>query len=764
MSVYDFLEKKLGSQSVSQQLSLKDVSVYIDSGCLAWVILDMKDRPVNVLNTEMTPQFNQIWEFLERGIAAKTIKCIILASGKKDTFLAGADILPFYATSSAQEFENTTKQAQQGFERLSALKVPTIAAINGTTLGGGLELILACTYRVVADNKKIQLGLPEVKLGLIPGAGGTIRLPALVGLQQSLQIILQGGSVRPAKAKTIGLVDKVIPSEDRLPNEFRFFSSVRLFAGQVVDGKTVRPVVDRFKTGSIQDRILDGTSIGRHIVATMAVKNLDKLTKGKYPAPYQALDSVMNSFNVPHKQALDYEAKNFGRCGASPESKALMGLYFLTEDAKKIKARTNNATPMKISQIGVIGAGVMGAQIAQICAAKKMKIYMRDIKPEFVQKGLQHVEETFMEKVKRKRMTKEVAASYIKLVQGGTDIAPFAQCQILIEAAVEQMALKKKILAECEKNCPAGTIFATNTSSLSITELQASAQRPQDVVGLHFFNPVQKMPLVEVIKGKQTSDAAAATAYKLALDLGKVPIICGDCPGFVVNRILGIYMNEAGILAMEGQKLPHVDYALLDFGMPMGPFRLMDEVGLDVAAHVGPILEKGLGARYKQIPEFAKILNENPTQLGKKTGQGFFVYENGKQKGLNPIVLDQLTKVAAKGKPALSLSEIQDRCVLIMLNEAAYILSEGIVSRPEDLDLALIMGTGFAPFTGGIFNYADQRGIKNCVARLASLEKLLGFRFAPHPLLVKMAEKNERFFPKRPQNLTRIPSNPRSKL
>ena len=742
-------------------LKLNDISLYSDGSQIYWIVLNLLDRPVNVLNPALTSQFKSIIDYLENGIKNNQIKVIIFTSGKKESFLAGADVTAIYPIVDSKVLKDLALLGQEGFNRLEALNVPTIAAINGTCLGGGLELALSCTYRLCADHKKVELGLPEVKLGLIPGASGTVRLPRLIGLQNALQIILPGGSVKPKKAKAIGLVDKVLPYTDRYIDENIFYSSVREFAISKIG---TSPKRNYHRTESYQDWFLNSTTLGNYVVSSTAVKNLDNMSKGKYPASYQALDSVINSLNTDMKNALVYEATNFGKCGASPESKALTSLFFMIEDSKKVKGKIN-ADPKRVKKVGVIGAGVMGAQIAQICASKKLNVYMRDIKDDLVTKGLKFVADIYQSKVDKKRMTPEIAAQFTSLVKGGVDIKPFKECEVLIEAAVEQMALKKKILAECEATCGDNTIFATNTSSLSINELAESAKRPQTVVGLHFFNPVSKMPLVEVIRGKKTSDEAVATAYQLALDLGKVPVVCGDCPGFVVNRILGIYMNEAGIIVMEGQDFTHVDSSLLRFGMPMGPMRLMDEVGLDVAGHVGPILEQGLGVRYKQIPQFAKILKENAKYLGKKTGSGFYHYDaKGKQLGVNSAIKDQIIAVQKKGKSALPLSEISDRCVLIMLNEAAYILSEGIVSRPEDLDLAMVMGTGFAPFTGGLLNYADSRGIKKCVDKLLELEKKYGFRFKPHPLLVKMASNNEFFFPNRPRGMVKISSNPRSKL
>ena len=795
----------LSTLSLPPPLLFSSFSLYSD-GPIAWIILHLKNQSVNVFHSLLAQELDGIMDILEQGIGKQErkgknqtekmesgkgvekekekekksneekenemaewkrkfpmkIQVVVVCSGKVESFVAGADITEMAGMVDAKKLEALAKEGQRVMQRIAALRVPTIAAINGACLGGGLELALACSYRVAGSNRKVELGLPEVKLGLIPGSTGTVKLAKLVGLQNALQIILPGGSVKPNKALRIGLVDRVFADTDAFPGEHLFYRQVREFAISKI-GTSVERNFGNPKE-SYQDYFLNRTSLGNYLVASTAANNLDKLTKGKYPAPYQALDSVIHSLSTDLKSAYAYEAAAFGRCGASPESKALISLFFMIEEAKKVKGKVSGQ-PIPLKKVGVIGAGVMGAQIAQICASKKFDVYLRDIKEDLVQNGLKFIASIYQAKVAKKKMTQDVANSFIQRVKGGTHIKPFSECQILIEAAVEQMSLKKKILEECESTTPSNTIFATNTSSLSITELALSAKRPQNVVGLHFFNPVSKMPLVEVIRGKETSAEAVATAYQLALDLGKFPVICGDCPGFVVNRILGIYMNEAGIIVMEGQDFRHVDGALLKFGMPMGPMRLMDEVGLDVAGHVGPILEDGLGARYKQIPQFAKILKENPKHLGKKTSSGFYIYDaKGKQSGVNEFIARQIDSAQKKRQATLSATEIADRCILIMLNEAAYILSEGIVAHPEELDLAMVMGTGFAPFTGGLLNYADNRGIKKCVDRLVEFEKKYGFRFKPHPLLIKMATNNERFFPNRPQGMTKIALNPRSRL
>lgn len=335
-------------------------------------------------------------------------------------------------------------------------------------------------------------------------------------------------------------------------------------------------------------------------------------------------------------------------------------------------------------------------------------------------------------------------------VQGGIDDNGFKDCQLIVEAAIERMDLKKRILQDCEKVTSESCIFATNTSSLSITELATASSRPQNIVGMHFFNPVHKMPLIEVIRSNQTSNAAVATIYQLALRLGKVPVICADGPGFIVNRILGIYMAEAGRMLFEGGDITHIDRDIVSFGLPMGPFRLMDEVGLDVAFHVGPVLEKGLGERFAQPQAFARMVNAG--LLGKKAGKGFYKYQNGKSVGVEPS-LENLMGSLKKTSVGAGLSDVDivDRCILLMVNEAAYILQDLIAESPSDIDLAMIMGTGFAPFRGGLLAYADDRGLKQIVSRLEYFAKTLGPRFTPSPLLVKKAENNERFFPNRIQ-------------
>ncbi|GAB5353798.1 hypothetical protein AAMO2058_000064900 [Amorphochlora amoebiformis] len=761
MSLYAYLD----SVSAKEILKLEDVTVYTVAN-ICYVVFNMRDRSVNVVNMKLFPQFQKVLKLVQEMISRRSVGVVVFSSGKKDTFIAGADIDMLYPTTKASEIESMAKTGQEGFRVIETLGVPTIAAINGPALGAGCELALACTYRVCADHKKVQIGLPEVKLGLLPGGGGTSRLAKIIGLQEALKIILPGGAAKPKKALKIGLVDAVLPGIDDFEGQNLFWHYVTEWAEKKLYGNPGRAYKPNKTWG---DYFLNSTMLGNYIVGRQAAQGLDKMARGKYPGPYFALDAAINSIGRNQTDADDYEAKGFGTLGNSSQSKALISLFKMMESSKKFEEKCGGASGISPKKVGIVGAGVMGSQIAVLCAKKGLQVYMRDIKQSVVDKGLKLVRDTFEKRVSRKRMTPKEAKKKINLVQGGVTVDSFRDCDLIIEAAVELMGLKKKIFKQLEKVCSPTCVLATNTSSLSITELASVLENPDRCVGIHFFNPVGKMPLVEVIRCEATSPNSIATGYRFALQLGKVPVVCNDCPGFVVNRILGIYMGEAVKLAIEGCALPSVDAALLDFGMPMGPFRLMDEVGLDVAAHVAPVLEKGLGERYASDPRYLALVKKNTRYLGKKTGSGFYHYNSkGKQGGLNQPFVSQLQKLIKKTRGNVSARAMADRCVMVMLNEACMILDEKMVDSPADLDLAMVMGTGFAPFSGGLLSYADFRGIDKCVERMRFLAKKCGKRFAPHSMLERMARDGLRFFPDRPDprqtRLIKSRECPRSRL
>lgn len=561
MSIDNYLKTLLGVEII---LQTDDSTVYLE-GFTAWIVMNLKNRPVNVLSPQLSQQTIETLNKLDMLISQDRVRAVVFCSGKRDSFIAGADIDILYPITDQQTIYNMSRSGHAVFNRIETLRVPTFAAINGAAMGGGLELCLSCDYRLIADNNKAQIGLPEVKLGLLPGAGGTQRLPRLIGSQQSLPLILAGSQIKPQKALKLKIVDAVYPSQDISPDQHIFYINVRQFVNRHIGKK---PKLRVYQPKTLQDKLLENTSLGNYIVASQAGKGLDKQAKGQYPASYYALDSAIHGKKVGfNDNGFDYEGRNFSVLGSSPEHKALTSLYYMFENSKKVSLHVKQGKPIKVTHCGVIGAGVMGWQIAALCANKKINVYMRDIKQEIVDKGKQSIKDTLQKRVDKRRLTVDKVNNIFNHVQGGTSLEPLKQCNLIIEAAVEQMNLKKKIVAELENILPENTIIGTNTSSLSINELAESSKRPHNIVGIHFFNPVNKMPLVEIIKSKYTSDDTVATAYNYALSLGKIPVICNDCPGFIVNRILGIYMNEAGHIAMQGVDIQTIDQALLDFGM-----------------------------------------------------------------------------------------------------------------------------------------------------------------------------------------------------
>jgi 3-hydroxyacyl-CoA dehydrogenase/enoyl-CoA hydratase/3-hydroxybutyryl-CoA epimerase len=481
------------------------------------------------MNVSILDQFAKMLPIIEKAVNDKLIKVLIVASGKSLAFIAGADVDLLFPITDPKVIHKLAQEGQTMMNRIEDLPIPIVAAINGAALGGGLELALVCSHRVALNHPAVKLGLPEVMLGLLPGAGGTVRLPRVVGLQKALPLILGGGSLRPGKAKALKLIDEVFEGPQY------FYPQVRSYAiGLIGASRRPSPTPDY----SWQDWMLETNPLGRTMIQREAVKNLDSKTKGKYPAPYVALSSVLESWGQPRNPALAVEARSFTKLAVTPESKSLMSLFYMMERTKKLTNffKVDAKSIPKVTKIGVIGAGLMGAQIALLLAKKNYKIYMRDIKSEIVEKGMQYIRSTFEPALAKKKITQEKVNLIVSRISGGTSVDGFKDCQLVIEAAVEIMDLKKKILKEIEGVVPPTTIFATNTSSLSIIELSKSSARPANVVGMHFFNPVNLMPLVEVIKGPRTSDTTAAMVYGVALKLGKIPIVCNDGPGFIVNR------------------------------------------------------------------------------------------------------------------------------------------------------------------------------------------------------------------------------------
>jgi 3-hydroxyacyl-CoA dehydrogenase/enoyl-CoA hydratase/3-hydroxybutyryl-CoA epimerase len=703
----------------------------IDEHGIGWVVLDDPERKMNVLTEPIMRRLSELTEEVNRLAAAGQIRAVVFVSGKPGSFVAGADVDAIAQIHDAAKAETAIRLGQAIFMDVEHITVPTIAAIDGICLGGGTELSLSCRHRVASDSPKTRIGLPEVQLGIIPAWGGTTRLPRLVGLQNALPILLTGEPVSASKAKRIGLVDEVLPAQG-------FRERVRDFVRGVIGGATPR----RAKRGILQ-RVLEDTPPGRRIVLATARKQVRAKTGGSYPAPLALIDVLEKGLGGSVESSLRLEAAAAGELVASDVSKSLIHVFHLREHAKKETGAGAGVAGRPVERVVVLGAGVMGGGIAQLLAYKGIRARMKDVRHEAIAGGLQHARSLFDEAVERRKMLRREADQAMELISGGIEYHGIGDADLVIEAVVEKMEVKRTVLKEVEQRARPDCVLATNTSSLSVDGMAEALERPQQLVGMHFFNPVHRMPLVEVIRGAKSSDEAVATVYKLALDLGKVPVVTTDAPGFVVNRILGPYLNEAGWLLADGANIEQIDDAAKSFGMPMGPVRLLDEVGLDVGRHAGSTLYNAFGERMLPSPALQALAGTD--RLGKKNGKGFYKYEGGRDKGVDETVYADL-KLTRRVRDRPDDDEIRMRLVLAMVNEAARVLSDRVVKRAGELDLAMIMGTGFPPFTGGLLRFADTMGLEAIVAYLDDLTNRAGARFEPAPILRELVEKNKTFY------------------
>jgi len=698
----------------------------VDPDGIAWVTFADPGRSMNVLDEGVMTRLTRHVESL--AARAAEVRAVVFWSGKADSFMAGADIEAIGDLESPQEAEEKSRLGQQIYASIERLPMPTICAVHGICLGGGVELALACTHRIASTHDKTKFGLPEVQLGLLPGWGGTTRLPRLVGLQAALDMILTGKHIRASRARRIGLVTRTYPAEG-------FRESARRFALETL---TMPAGASRPKP-SFRDRLLEGNPLGRRLVFRTARATVMKQTGGNYPAPLRILEVLEDTFPGPLGPAFEREAHAFGELAATAVHRHLLHLYHLREGAKKLPGVEAEARP--VERLGVLGAGVMGGGVAQLAAARDLEVRMRDIRDEAVTGGLAHARSLFQKRVKRRRMSQEEADRKMELIVGGLDLHLVANTDLLVEAVVERMDVKRQVLAEVESVMRPDAVITTNTSSLSVEEMAGALERPERFCGLHFFNPVDRMPLLEIIRSSRTSDETLATAHALALRLGKVPVVCGDGPGFLVNRILGPYLNEAGHLLSECVPIEDIDRVAVDFGMPMGPIRLLDEVGIDIARHAGETLHQAFGERMTPSPVLERLGDSE--RLGKKTGFGFYRYEKGREAGVDETVYAELGITPSS---PLEAAEIRRRLVLVMVNEAARILEEGIVASAGEVDLGMIMGTGFPPFRGGLLRFADEQHPRTLLERLRDLEARHGARFEPAPALVRAARENRLFY------------------
>jgi 3-hydroxyacyl-CoA dehydrogenase/enoyl-CoA hydratase/3-hydroxybutyryl-CoA epimerase len=705
------------------------LSLKMEGDGVAWLVFDRPDSRVNLLTSGVMDRLDALIGELEAYARTGEVRAVVVRSGKPG-FIAGADVRAIEAVTDAAVAEAAARDGQKVFRRLELLPIPTVAAVDGLCLGGGTELILACGHRLASDRGETKIGLPEVRLGFIPGWGGTTRLPRLIGLKEALPLILTGRNVDPRKAQRIGLIDEAVPA----PVLYQRAAELALTVAE--RGPSSR------RPKRLPDRLLNDTLPGRRIVLSRARATVLKETRGHYPAPLKAIETIGRSIGAPLDEAFANEARAVGELVATPVSKNLIHVFHLMEGAKK--GAPAGGAAREVERVGVVGAGVMGGGIAQLLAARSIAVRLKDIRPDAIKHGLAHARRVFDRAVEKRRLPRHDAEHAMNLIAPTLDYSGFGNLQLVIEAVVERMDVKKSVLAEAEARVQEGCVLTTNTSSLSVSAMQGGLARPADFCGMHFFNPVERMPLVEVIRGAATSDDAVATVFQLALRLGKTPIVVNDGPGFLVNRILAPYLNEAGYLLSEGASIEEVDRALLDFGMPMGPLRLLDEVGLDVARHAAAVMYGAFGERMMASPALDALGGTG--LLGRKGGRGFYGYEGGDQKDVNDEIYGLLGNAVPAERVSVAAEEIQQRCVLAMVNEAARVLEDGVVTSAGDVDLGMITGTGFPPFRGGLLRWADDLGAYAVLDRLEELESAVGVRFAPAPSIRENAANGRGFY------------------
>lgn len=698
---------------------------------IAILTMDVPGESMNTLRSEFGPEISEV---LAEVNADNSIKGLVLASGKKDCFVAGADISMLDACTSAADAKALSQQGHVVFNELEALNIPVVAAIDGVCLGGGLELALACHQRICSDSKKTMMGVPEVQLGLLPGGGGTQRLPRQVGITTALDMMLTGKQIRPKQALKMGLVDDVVPGSILLA------SAVEL----ALKGKRSSKKVKK----SLVNQLLEGTPVGRNIIFDQASKQVQKKTQGNYPAPAKIIDCVRQGMAKGMAKGLEVEASHFSELVMSPESASLRSIFFATTEMKK-ETGAGDVTPRKVRKAMVLGGGLMGGGIASVTTTKaKIPARVKDISEQGLSNALSYAYKLLDKGVKRRHMTPAVRDNIMSLMTTTTEYKGIKDADIVVEAVFEDLNLKHQMVKDVERECGEDTIFASNTSSLPISQIAEAAARPENVIGLHYFSPVEKMPLVEVIAHSKTSPETIATTVAFARKQGKTPIVVQDGAGFYVNRILALYMNEAAQLLLEGQSVEHLDNALVKFGFPVGPMTLLDEVGIDVGAKISPILEAELGERFKAPAAFDKLLNDD--RKGRKNNKGFYQYGSTANKKFKKKAkqVDESVYQVLGLTPGVNadIAEIAQRCVVQMLNEAVRCLEEGIIASPRDGDIGAIFGIGFPPFLGGPFHYIDALGAGTLVEKLESYQSRFGDRFAPCEKLKAMAESDERFF------------------
>lgn len=692
---------------------------------LAWVRLDQPGRPVNVLSSGLIEAFDRVLGELEQSAA----EAAIIISDKPGVWIAGADIEEFGRLQTAADGEQLSRTGHELLARLERLPIPVVAAIDGVALGGGLEVALACTYRIATDSPRTRLGLPEVQLGILPGAGGTQRLPRLVGLRAALDLMLTGRQLDARRARRIGLVDEMVPA-----------AALERIAAEVARGLVSGRKQARAGRSRGSPQWMENLPGMRAVIMRKAREGVMEKTRGLYPAPLRILDVVEAGLDQPLDRALPLEARAFGELSVTPESRSLAHVFLASTAAKNDPQLPGDPQAREVKRVAVVGAGFMGAGIAVVSAENDVRVRLKDVTPEAAARGHATAVSSLTRRARKRRRPKHEIIALSDRIEATTEYTGFGNSDLVVEAVFEDIDLKHRVLREIEAASAPDVVLGSNTSTIPIATLAEGVERPANVIGLHFFSPVEKMPLLEIIVTPQTDPVVAATSHRWAKRIGKTPVIVNDGPGFYVNRILGPYMNEAALLLQEGVAIEAIDEAMVGWGFPVGPITLFDEVGLDVALKSGKILQEAFGERMQPNEVVPRLVDDG--RLGRKNGRGFYRYGEGKKGGPDASVYaligdPQRRKIAAE--------QIQDRLALGMINEAVRCLEDGVLRSARDGDVGAVMGIGFPPFRGGPFWYIDQLGASEVVRRLRELEGVHGSRFAPAPLLVQRADSGVRF-------------------
>ncbi|PYI90480.1 MAG: hypothetical protein DME97_17545 [Verrucomicrobia bacterium] len=667
------------------------------------------DRPESGANIFDAATMQSLREQMDAIEKDASIKGVIVTSAKKSIFIAGADLKTLLKQAQTGEMRGFISEGQKVFNRLAALKMPTVAAIHGACAGGGYEITLACDYRVASDDPATKIGLPETTLGLVPAWGGATRLPRLIGADAAAEVILKGKLYGASEALKLGLVDEVVPREQLLDAARR-----------------------KLATGK---RKLEGGA-----PATPGSPELAPPKVKGNAAPTRAYEIIKSAASSSIEESLAMEVDAISELGATDATQNLIRNFFLADKYRKGSSKT----PLeKIMHAAVIGAGVMGSGIAQWLSSRGVSVILRDVDSAAIDRGLANIEKTYADAVKRGLMSEEKAKEGRARIVASTQPVPLRDVQIVIEAASEKLEIKKKIFADLAVNTSDSAILATNTSALPTNELAVSTGAPPRVVGLHFFNPVSRMKLIEVVAGPQTSEEIRERALAFARQVGKLPVLVQDSPGFLVNRVLFPYLLDAAEMFQNGVGAEEIDGALLEWGMPMGPLRLIDEIGVDITIDIAATLEKAFGAR-DRAPEILQKMHAAKL-LGRKSGAGFYKYE-GKQQTPNETLQEWRQESGEK----FGLENITNRLVYLIVNEAARCLEEKVVASPEDADYGMVLGTGFPIFRGGPLRFAESVGLKKVVTHMDGIHSRAGEKFAPCDLLRQLTQDGTTFYQDNP--------------